>query len=55
MWFVAVISLCAISVLANFFLVYLACNKATQRRFRIRQEREEKLLFSADDGDDDEL
>ena len=47
MWFVAVISLCGISFLANLFLIYLACNQAsTGGLWKRRYEDERQLLFS---------
>ena len=54
-WFVAVISLCGISLLANLFLIYLACNQATRRAVWTYRRGEQELLFSADDDDDDAL
>jgi len=51
-WFVAVISLCGISLLANLFLIYLACNQATRRAVWKYRRGEQELLFSGDDDDD---
>jgi len=51
-WFVAVISLCGISLLANLFLIYLACNQATRRAVWTYRRGEQELLFSGDDDDD---
>ena len=53
-WFVAVISLCGISLLANLFLIYLACNQATRRAVWTYRKGEQELLFSGDDDDDDD-
>ena len=51
-WFVAVISLCGISVLANLFLIYLACNQATRSAYWTRRIGDERqLLFHGDDDD----
>lgn len=50
-WFVAVISLFALSLLANLFLIYLACNQATRRTLWTKQSGETRLLFSADEDD----
>lgn len=54
-WFVAVISLCGISFLANLFLIYLACNQATRSAYWTRRIGDERrLLFHGDDDDNDE-
>ena len=51
-WFVAVISLCGISILGNLVLIYLACNQATRRAVWAYRKGEQELLFSGDDDDD---
>jgi len=54
-WFVAVISLFGISLLANLFLIYLACNQATRSAYWTRRIGDERqLLFHGDDNDNDE-
>ena len=53
-WFVAVISLCAVSLLANLFLIYLACNQATRSALWSKRVGERELLFGAYE-DDSEL
>ncbi|XP_068721629.1 N-acetylglucosamine-1-phosphodiester alpha-N-acetylglucosaminidase-like [Montipora capricornis] len=55
-WFVAVISLCGISFLANLFLIYLACNRAsTGGLWKRRYEDERQLLFHTDDDEENAL
>lgn len=53
-WFVAVISLCAISLLANLFLIYLACNQAAKKAVSFNGNRKHERLHLFNDDDDDE-
>lgn len=53
-WFVAVISLCAVSLLANLFLIYLACNQATKKAVSFNGNRKHERLHLFNDDDDDE-
>ena len=50
-WFIAVISLCGISLLANLILIYLACNQASRSAVWTRRMGERQLLFSDDDNE----
>ena len=50
-WFIAVISLCGISLLANLILTYLACNQASRSAVWTRRMGERQLLFSDDDNE----
>lgn len=53
-WFVAVISLCAVSLLANLFLTYLACNQAAKKAVSFNGNRKHERLHLFNDDDDDE-
>ena len=50
-WFIAVISLCGISLLANLILIYLACNQASRSAIWNSRMGERQLLFSDDDNE----
>ena len=50
-WFIAVISLCGISLLANLILIYLACNQASRSAVWTSRMGERQLLFSDDDNE----
>lgn len=50
-WFIAVISLCGISLLANLILIYLACNQASRSAVWTHRMGERQLLFSDDDNE----
>ena len=51
-WFVAAVSLGAISLLGNIFLIYLVCNHTTRKAVWAHRRGEQEHLFSGDDDED---